>query len=102
MFRIGGLRSAILAPLLVLAEASSLSAQPAPTPNPYAAALFAGDNVLRDWALHFYDRNGDGWLTLFEAQEAALAFKKMADIDRDGRVSVSEFGSAREFVRVRW
>ena len=80
--------------------ATVVSAQPAP--NPYAAALFERDFVLHDWALRLYDRNRDGWLTQYEAQEAALAFKAIADADRDGRVTVREFDDARDFVRARW
>ena len=70
--------------------------------NPNANALFERDSELKAWAVRLYDGNRDGWLTLYEAQEAALAFKRLADSDRDGRVSVNEFGNAREFVRVRW
>ena len=79
------------------------AAQPTPASlNPYAAALFARDPVLHDWALRRYDRNRDGWLTLYEAQEAATEFKAIADSDRDGRVTVREFEEGREFVRARW
>ena len=88
----------------VVAGTSCLPAfsQSVPRLNPDAAALFERDSVLRSWALRFHDRNGDGWLTSFEAHEAAVAFKQIADSNRDGRVSVYEFGEGRDFIRARW
>ncbi len=90
--------------LAVVAVACSFPAfsQSVPRLNPEAAALFERDSVLREWALQFHDRNGDGWLTSFEAHAAAVAFKQIADSNRDGRVSVYEFGEGRDFIRARW
>ena len=69
--------------------------------NPAAADLFDRDPVLKNWALSTHDRNRDGWLTLYEAQSAALAFKGMADVDRNGRVTVSEYETAKARISVR-
>lgn len=79
------------------------AATPAPAAfNPNANALFDRDPLLRDWAVRNYDRNGDGWLTLYEAQPAILAFRDIADGDGDGRITVHEFRQAKEFIAARW
>jgi len=71
-------------------------------PNPRAAELFDAEPALKAWALRDHDRNRDGWLTLFEADEAATAFKAMADADRDGRVTVLEYAAAKAFLKSRY
>ena len=81
------------------------SAAPAPqaaTFNPNANALFDRDPVLRGWAVRQFDRNADGWLTLYEAQPAIRAFQDIADGDADGRISVVEYRRAKEFIAARW
>lgn len=70
-------------------------------PNPRSADLFEADGLLRVWALDRFDANSDGWLSLFEAQAAADEFRAMADRDRDGRVTVTEYRAARAFVGAR-
>ena len=70
--------------------------------NPNATELFDRDADLSAWAVRNYDRNGDGWLTLYEAQPAIRAFKDIADTDRDGRVTVREFEEAKSFVAARY
>ena len=70
--------------------------------NPHANELFDRDPQLMAWAVKLYDTNGDGWLTLFEAQPALAAFKEIADADRDGRVTTYEYARAKEFVAARW
>lgn len=70
--------------------------------NPHANELFAMDPQLEAWALRLYDRNHDGWLTLYEAQPAFAAFREIADSDRDGRVTTAEYARAKEFIRARW
>lgn len=79
------------------------AAAPAPAAfNPNANALFDRDSVLRDWAVRHYDSNGDGWLTLYEAQPAVIAFRDIADSDADGRITVHEYRRAKEFIVARW
>jgi hypothetical protein len=87
--------------LLALAPLAAVHGQQ-PQLNPAAAALFERDDVLRGWALRRYDRNGDGWLTSFEAQDAAAAFKQIADSNRDGRVTPYEYEQGKAFVAARW
>ena len=70
--------------------------------NPHANELFERDHDLKAWALQLYDRNQDGWLTLFEAQPALAQFKEIADADRDGRVTTYEYARAKEFIAARW
>ncbi len=69
--------------------------------NPEAGALFERDPAMNAWAMLLFDRNRDGWLSSFEAQPALTAFKSLADANRDGRVTVSEFKTAKSIVRER-
>ena len=55
-----------------------------------------------NWALKFHDRDRDILLSAGEAQAAALAFRKMADADGDGRVTTQEYRAAREFILARY
>jgi hypothetical protein len=87
--------------LIGLAAQAALASAPAPL-NLRATELFERDAVLKAWAIKLYDRNHDGWLTLYEAQPAIAAFKEIADSDRDGRVTTYEFARAKEFVVARW
>ncbi len=86
---------------LVLLAASAAYQSPAGF-NPRAHELFDREPLLKQWALRFHDRNRDGWLTLYEAQPAAEAFREIADENRDGRVSVREYRAALDFIRVRY
>ena len=70
--------------------------------NPKAIELFESDSRLMQWALEFFDSDHDHSLSVFEADDAALQFKRIADADRDGRVTPEEFRSAREFIVARW
>ena len=88
-----------------IALQAALASAPLPgsgTFNPHANELFDRDAQLRSWALRQYDRNGDGWLTLYEAQPAIAAFREIADSDSDGRITVVEFRRAKEFIAARW
>ncbi|HVF84328.1 MAG TPA: hypothetical protein VM913_09190 [Sphingomicrobium sp.] len=78
-----------------------LAAPGATSINPAATELFERDAVLNGWALAAHDGNGDGWLTTYEAQLAAAAFKDLADADRNGRVTVSEYEEAKRFIVAR-
>jgi hypothetical protein len=62
---------------------------------PAALDLFEQDWVLMNWALEHYDRNGDILLQPNEAEAAAAAFRKLADANGDGRVTVEEYRAAR-------
>lgn len=100
--------------LIGLAAQAALASAPAPAPlnppsatasaplNPHAVELFERDARLKAWALQLYDRNQDGWLTLYEAQPALAAFKDIADSNGDGRVTTYEFARAKEFIAARW
>lgn len=70
--------------------------------NPKAIELFDRDQLLQDWAIRFFDSDGDGRLSVFEADKAAQEFKRVADGDVDGRVTPAEYRSARDFIRARW
>ena len=70
--------------------------------NPRAVELFERDWVLNQWAKRTFDSNGDGVISVEEAQPAALRFKELADGDGDGRVTPYEYGRAREFILARY
>ena len=77
------------------------SAEP-PPPTPAAMSLFERDWVLMNWALKFYDADGNILLSPAEASAAADAFRKLADTDGDGRVTPAEFRAARDFILARY
>lgn len=85
--------------LSILLQAATASQA---TFNPRANDLFDRDLTLKSWALRHYDRNADGWLTLYEAQPAIRAFKDIADGDGDGRITTTEYRRAKEFIAARW
>ena len=70
--------------------------------NPRAIELFERDPQLHSWAVARFDSNGDGHLSIFEADPAAKEFKSIADGDTDGQVTPSEYRSARDFIAARW
>jgi hypothetical protein len=88
--------------LVVLgAVAWPITAQPMPAdlkPVPAAQQLFERDWVLMNWALKFYDRDHDIMLEPEEARQAADGFRKIADSNRDGRVTSEEYRAARNFI----
>jgi tRNA G37 N-methylase Trm5 len=93
----------MIIPLVLL-----LAAQDGPLPvasaslNPRAVELFERDWVLNQWAKRSFDANGDGVISVEEAQPAALKFKEIADGDRDGRVTPYEYDRARDFILARY
>ena len=91
--------------LLAAALAIAAGAQPQPaaaSANPRAVELFERDWVLMHWAVKRFDSNGDGAISIAEAQPAADAFRAIADGDRDGRVTPYEYQRAREFIVARY
>jgi len=91
--------------LIIALAAAPLGAQPTPASlklTPAAQQLFERDWVLMNWALKFYDRDGDILLEPNEAEAAADAFRKIADANGDGRVTPEEYRAAREFILARY
>jgi hypothetical protein len=86
----------IAAPLAAQPIEASLKAVPA------AQQLFERDWVLMNWALKFYDQDRDIMLEAPEAQAAAAEFRKIADVNNDGRVTPGEYRAAREFILARY
>lgn len=80
----------------------AFAAAAAPPPNPRVLEFIEREPVIKLWALGRYDSNHDGWLTLFEAQTAADAFRTIADADRDGRVTPREYEDGVAFVKARY
>jgi hypothetical protein len=82
-------------------QAAIAASSPADAINPRANELFDRDSMLKAWAVRLFDTNRDGWLTLYEAQDALRAFKDIADGNRDGRVTTYEYDRAKEFIAAR-
>ena len=91
----------ILSVVLLLAAQAATAAAPASL-NPRAVELFERDWVLNQWAKRSFDANGDGVISVEEAQPAALEFKEIADGDGDGRVTPYEYDRARDFILARY
>jgi hypothetical protein len=66
-----------------------------------ALALFQRDWVLMNWALRFFDTDGDIALSPKEAAAAAAAYRKLADVNRDGRITPAEYRIARQYIMMR-
>ena len=91
--------------ILIASAAASRAAgaQPAsPQQTPAALELFQRDWVLMNWALKYFDSDGDIALSPSESAAAAEAFRKIADIDQDGRVTPAEYRAAREAILSRY
>ena len=93
----------MLLSLLIAAAAQEALPSPANASfNPRAVELFERDWVLNQWAKRSFDANGDGVISVEEAQPAALKFKEIADGDGDGRVTPYEYDRARDFILARY
>ncbi|WP_341631591.1 hypothetical protein [Sphingomonas agri] len=95
-------RKIIAFSIVAVAAAGPARSQASLQPTPAALQIFERDWVLMNWALKYYDANGDILLEPGEAQAAAEAFRKLADVDRDGRVTQEEYRAAREFILARY
>ena len=93
--------SALLA-LFLLSGAPADAASDYRLANPRAIELFERDPRLMQWGVSFFDTDRDGHLSIREADSAALQFKRIADGDRDGRVTPAEYRSALDFIVARW
>lgn len=90
----------MIAPLFLFAAAQA--EQPvAASVNPAAVELFERDWILMQWAKRRFDANGDGMISIVEAQPAAAEFRAIADGNADGRVTPYEYDRAREFILAR-
>ena len=88
---------------VILAASAAAQQQPTAASAPVPArAIFEKDWVLMNWALKFYDADRDILLSPGEAQAAAAAFRTMADVNHDGRVTTEEYRAAREFILARY
>lgn len=94
-------RSACLLLFLTASAAAQQAFHPYPRISTPALALFEKDWVLMNWALKFYDRDRDILLSPQESGAAAAAFRRMADADHDGRVTVDEYRAARATILQR-
>ena len=81
--------------------AAAQSAPDAPF-NPRAIELFERDWALMHWALKYFDRDSDGVISVAEANAGAVAFKRIADGDGNGRVTPYEYHRGREFIIARY
>lgn len=71
-------------------------------PTPAAVEIFERDWVLMNWALKYYDSDGDILLQPNEAEAAAEAFRKLADVNHDGRITPEEYRAAREMILAKY
>ena len=95
------MRMIVLFAMLIAAQ-DELPSAAAASFNPRAVELFERDWVLNQWARRQFDANGDGIISVAEAQPAATKFKEIADADADGRVTTYEYERAREFIIARY
>lgn len=91
-----------LVALLLMSGAQAEAAADYRLANPRAIELFERDSQLMQWGLSFFDTDRDGRLSIREADSAAMQFKRIADGDKDGQVTPTEYRSAREFIVARW
>jgi len=95
-------RTVIALFLVIAAPAAGQPVEASLKIAPAAKSLFERDWVLMNWALKYYDFNGDILLEPGEAQAAADRFRRIADHDADGRVTPAEYRSARERIMAQY
>ena len=97
-------RRTVIAALAIVAASQAATAQVASDAafNPRAIELFERDWALMHWGVKYHDRDGDGAISLAEANAAAIAFKDIADGNSDGQVTPYEYDRAREFIIARY
>lgn len=98
----GTLIALALAAAPIAGDAAEGGGQPQLPVTPAAGQLFERDWVLMNWALKFYDADGNILLDAREAVAAAAAFRKLADSDNDGRITPDEYREARAFILARY
>jgi hypothetical protein len=86
--------------LFLVVAAPAFAQMPMP-PTAAALQIFERDWVLMNWALKYYDDNGDIMLQPHEAEAAASQFRRIADGNRDGRVTPEEYRAARAQIMAR-
>lgn len=96
------LAAAAFLPLFAAAAAAEAQTPASGAANPRAIELFQSHWVIMDWGLRFHDRDRNAELSEQEAAAGAAAFKRIADADRDGRVTTYEYERAREFLMARY
>lgn len=90
--------------LFLIFAAAATPAQPLGSPpevGPAAIALIERDWVLTNWALKYFDKDGDLLIDPKEASAAAAAFRKIADTNHDGRITPEEYRAARALILSR-
>lgn len=90
------------AALLFLLASGSATAPAQVRPTPAALELFERDWVLMNWALKYFDTDGDLLLQPDEAEAAAEQFRRIADTNHDGRITPEEYRAARELILSRY
>ncbi|MBV9529180.1 hypothetical protein [Sphingomonas sp.] len=91
----------IAAPLTDSVAAASPPRGPTAEQGRAAMLVFQRDWVLMNWALRYFDADGDIALSPTEAAAAGAAFRKLADVNRDGRISPAEYRVARYYILTR-
>jgi len=87
---------------MILLASGSATAQAQVHATPAALELFERDWVLMNWALKYFDADGDLLLQPDEAEAAAEEFRRIADTNHDGRVTPEEYRAARELILSRY
>ena len=96
------LRTVIAFFLVIATPAGAQPVEASVKVAPGAKSLFERDWVLANWALKYFDVNGDIMLEPAEARAAAERFRELADGNGDGRVTPDEYRKAREHILAQY